>query len=136
VPPAYYDDIEVMLGAGRFVQTLYLYGFCSVVATIRLPSDFLHMPTPSNSRCGFLVTGRVQGVGFRWWTRQAAVRLGLTGTVRNLPDGRVEIHVAGDPVALAKFRRQLEAGPTAARVRELTETPAPPVLPDDFVITG
>lgn len=94
------------------------------------------MQTPSTSRCGLLVAGQVQGVGFRWWTRQTALQLGLTGTVRNLPDGRVEIHAAGDPASLATFRDRLQAGPSGARVRELTEVAVPSALPDDFVITG
>lgn len=42
-----------------------------------------------------LVDGAVQGVGFRWWGQRQAERLGLTGTVRNLPDGRVEFHLQG-----------------------------------------
>ena len=41
--------------------------------------------------------GRVQGVGFRWYTRREAQELGLPGRVRNLPDGGVEVEVAGDP---------------------------------------
>ena len=89
-----------------------------------------------SARCGFLVAGRVQGVGFRWWTRQTALRLGLTGTVRNLADGRVEIHAAGDSAALATFRAALETGPRGARVTQLTEISAPATLPDGFLITG
>ncbi|MFB6240771.1 MAG: acylphosphatase [Gemmatimonadota bacterium] len=45
---------------------------------------------------GYLISGRVQGVGFRHWTTRNARELGLRGTVRNRPDGRVELHVAGD----------------------------------------
>lgn len=41
------------------------------------------------------VRGRVQGVGFRWWTRARALELGLTGHARNLPDGRVEVNAQG-----------------------------------------
>ncbi len=44
-----------------------------------------------------LVSGIVQGVGYRWWTRRTAAELGLRGWVRNLYDGRVEIWVEGDP---------------------------------------
>lgn len=94
------------------------------------------MRAPPPSRCGFLISGRVQGVGFRWWTRQTAQELGLTGTVRNLPDGRVEVHVVGAPSSVATFRKQLEIGPPGAVVRRLIETPATPHLPDDFRITG
>lgn len=118
------------------MYALYVYGVYSVVAPVLLPDEIRLMSSPSTSHCAFLVAGRVQGVGFRWWTRQTAVRLGLTGTVRNLPDGRVEIHAAGDPVALATFRTELAAGPTGARVLQLTETPASATLPDGFLIVG
>ena len=92
------------------------------------------MATPRDRR-GFLIAGRVQGVGFRWWTRQTALRLGLTGTVRNLPDGRVEVLASGDPAALNGFRKLLEHGPPGAEVQRLQDVPAPPDLPDDFLIT-
>ncbi len=68
------------------------------------------------------VSGRVQGVGFRWFTRQAAQDLGgLTGRVRNLPDGRVEVEVAGDPERLEAFRGRLLQGPAGAWVAGLEE---------------
>lgn len=67
------------------------------------------------------VSGRVQGVGFRWFTRKAARELGLTGQVRNLPDGRVEVEVAGDPQQLAAFRERLREGPPGSRVTDLDE---------------
>jgi acylphosphatase len=47
-------------------------------------------------RLTVVVGGRVQGVGFRWWTRARALELGLVGTATNLPDGRVEVVVEGD----------------------------------------
>lgn len=46
------------------------------------------------------VSGRVQGVGFRWWTQRTAEHLGLVGTVENLPDGRVEVHAQGEDAAV------------------------------------
>lgn len=67
-------------------------------------------------RRAYRVTGRVQGVGFRWWTRRTAERLGLRGTVRNARDGSVEIHAEGSGEALEEFRQRLEAGPPGARV--------------------
>lgn len=68
------------------------------------------------------VSGRVQGVGFRWFTRQAAQELGgLTGRVRNLPDGRVEVEVAGDAERLEAFRGRLLQGPAGAWVAGLEE---------------
>ena len=69
----------------------------------------------------WLLSGRVQGVGFRWFAREAAEELGLAGTVANLPDGRVEIEVAGDPESLAAFRRRVEQGPPSGRVDRVEE---------------
>ena len=66
------------------------------------------------------VTGHVQGVGFRWWTRRRAEALGLTGWVMNGDDERSVHAVAeGDPVALDEFERLLRAGPTGARVESV-----------------
>lgn len=66
-----------------------------------------------------LVEGRVQGVGFRASTVDAARRFGLGGWVRNLPDGRVELKAWGDPAALARLREWLHHGPPFARVDRL-----------------
>lgn len=65
----------------------------------------------------FLIGGRVQGVGFRFWAHRAAGRLGVVGWVRNLPDGQVEAFAAGTPRALLEFRQKLETGPGGAVVR-------------------
>ena len=65
-------------------------------------------------RC--LVAGRVQGVFFRASAREQAVRLGLTGYARNLPDGRVEVLVCGEPRAVDQLREWLRAGPPQASV--------------------
>lgn len=64
----------------------------------------------------YLVSGRVQGVAFRYWTRETADRLGLSGWVRNLPDGRVEVLAQGDEEAMAKLDRALLQGPPLSRV--------------------
>ena len=65
------------------------------------------------------VSGRVQGVWFRAWTRETAQKLGLVGWVRNLPDGRVEVLARGPRDALARFEELLVAGPPTARVEHL-----------------
>ncbi|MCK9793635.1 acylphosphatase [Isoptericola sp. 4D.3] len=72
------------------------------------------------------VHGRVQGVGFRWATAQAAARLRVGGLVRNLPDGTVEAEVEGDPDAVAAMLDFLREGPPAALVTRLdvAEVPA------------
>jgi acylphosphatase len=64
----------------------------------------------------FRVTGRVQGVGFRWWTRLQARHLGIEGTVRNTADGSVEVHARGEAAALDDLRRRLSSGPPGAHV--------------------
>jgi len=69
----------------------------------------------------FRVSGRVQGVGFRWYARRAAQELGLAGRVRNLPDGGVEAEARGEPGALDAFRERLREGPPGARVTRITE---------------
>jgi acylphosphatase len=67
------------------------------------------------------VSGRVQGVGFRWFVRHVAQELGLAGRVRNLPDGRVEVEATGEPERLDAFREQLRQGPPGSRVTRLDE---------------
>jgi len=67
------------------------------------------------------LTGRVQGVGFRWFTRRAARELGIAGRVRNLPDGSVEVLAAGDPARLARLCETLREGPPGARVQAVEE---------------
>ena len=62
------------------------------------------------------VTGRVQGVSFRWHTEQRAQRLGLTGWVRNHDDGSVRLEVQGDEDAVADLLAWLHDGPPHARV--------------------
>lgn len=63
-----------------------------------------------------LVSGRVQGVGFRWYARAKAEELGLAGWVRNLPDGRVEAWLEGEEEAVRAMLAWLAKGPPAARV--------------------
>ncbi|HWB40996.1 MAG TPA: acylphosphatase [Gemmatimonadales bacterium] len=68
----------------------------------------------------FVVSGIVQGVGFRWFVARHARSLGLGGYARNLPDGRVEVVAAGaDPDALARLEALLREGPAHARVERL-----------------
>ena len=64
----------------------------------------------------FLVSGRVQGVGFRYFTLEVARREGVTGWVRNLPDGRVEAVVEGEAEAVTRLERAIRSGPRGARV--------------------
>lgn len=75
------------------------------------------------------VTGVVQGVGFRWFVRERARRLGLSGWVRNLPDGSVEVAAAGDEGQIALLRGELQRGPRGASVDGLQDLAIPPSDP-------
>lgn len=67
----------------------------------------------------FVIGGRVQGVGFRWFTVEQARAEGLSGFVRNLPDGRVEAVAEGDADSVERFERALRRGPRGARVEDV-----------------
>ena len=67
----------------------------------------------------FVVSGRVQGVGFRWFTQDTAAQEGVKGWVRNLPDGRVEAHVEGEEEAVTRVERAIRTGPRGARVEQV-----------------
>ncbi len=71
-----------------------------------------------------LISGRVQGVCYRACTQREARRLGVTGWVRNLPDGRVEVTASGPPAAVEEFRQWLQRGPPQAVVSEVTTNTA------------
>jgi acylphosphatase len=74
----------------------------------------------------FRITGRVQGVGFRLFAYDAACREGLSGYVRNLPDGSVEALAEGEVEALSRFHAALWRGPGGARVEAVEAQSAPP----------
>ena len=74
----------------------------------------------------FVVRGRVQGVGFRFFTERAARAEGLSGWVRNREDGCVEALVEGDREAVERFERHLRRGPSAARVEAIEVIDAAP----------
>jgi acylphosphatase len=63
-------------------------------------------------RVTIFVRGRVQGVGFRWWTRARALELGLVGFARNMEDGRVEICAQGPIAAIERLRELVEEEPS------------------------
>ena len=71
------------------------------------------------------VTGTVQGVGFRWFVRERARRLGLAGWVRNLADGSVEVAASGEEPQVEQLRMELQRGPSGARIKSLEELAAP-----------
>jgi acylphosphatase len=85
----------------------------------------------------YIVRGRVQGVGFRWFVENEARQLGLAGWVRNNIDGSVEVLAIGNEQQLAALHSKLRQGPRAARVDEVQVLPAEPVPGlDTFRIEG
>jgi len=91
----------------------------------------------SKVRIEITVHGRVQGVAFRWYTRNQALSLGLTGWVRNLPDGSVRILAEGPRPDLEIFCDWTARGPDHARIdrRDISWSEAAGKF-DDFLITG
>ena len=82
-----------------------------------------------------VVEGRVQGVGFRWFVRQEARRLGLAGWVRNLPNGSVELTVAGAESAVRRLLDHVAVGPDAAHVIAVRDEEAQVVEPLPYPFT-
>ena len=82
----------------------------------------------------WLVSGRVQGVGFRWFVKREGRRLALRGVVRNLPDGSVEVVAEGADGALQVLHEALRHGPSGSRVDHVKELHVPDELtiPDGF----
>ena len=69
----------------------------------------------------FLVKGRVQGVGFRWFVHREAAEIGLRGWVRNIDTGHVELVAAGEPERIAELRMSLKKGSRGSRVDAVLE---------------
>jgi acylphosphatase len=80
-----------------------------------------------------IISGRVQGVGYRDWALEIACRLGLTGWVRNRRDGAVEALIVGDESAVGEMIEACRRGPSLARVEEIDVDPIDlDILPDGF----
>ena len=77
--------------------------------------------TPTGTILHVVVHGRVQGVGFRWFVRTEARRLGLAGWVRNLPDGTVELRASGIAQFLAALEQAIQRGPDGAAVTQILQ---------------
>ncbi len=85
----------------------------------------------------FVVRGRVQGVGFRWFVEREAQLLGVSGWVRNMSDGGVEVLAQGTPEQLAGLHGRLREGPRASRVEAVEVTEIAPRLDlESFRIEG
>jgi acylphosphatase len=72
-----------------------------------------------------LISGRVQGVGFRYFTRDVATREGLTGWVRNLADGRVQAYLEGEAESVTRVERLLRRGPGSGHVTDVAAVDEP-----------
>lgn len=87
-----------------------------------------------------IVRGRVQGVGFRWFTRDAAEAHGVSGWVRNLRDGTVEAELRGEDAAIQAVVDAISDGPVGSRVKDVHTTdaaspvPTPPAASHAFAI--
>jgi acylphosphatase len=84
----------------------------------------------------YTVTGRVQGVGFRYFVQRAATELGVTGSVRNRADGSVEVHAEAEAETLDRLAQRLRQGPALARVDHVASAPAPLQCVTEFRIAG
>ena len=82
------------------------------------------MPPPSKSARRWYISGRVQGVGYRYFVEHTATALNLTGYAENLPDGRVEVYAAGPVTALDELAGHLRRGPRYSDVRHVDEEEA------------
>ena len=82
-----------------------------------------------------VVSGRVQGVGYRFFAERAAKKAGVLGWVRNLPDGRVETVVEGSDDAIERYLEELRRGPHGSRVTDLAIEDQPSGNFDSFEIT-
>jgi acylphosphatase len=84
----------------------------------------------------YLVRGRVQGVGYRYFVFEAAKRFGIVGYARNLSTGEVEVHAEADEESLERFKQELAQGPLMARVTAVEESDVPAGSYSSFLIRG
>jgi acylphosphatase len=85
----------------------------------------------------YRISGRVQGVGFRFYAERVAHREGLSGFVRNLRDGSVEAMVEGDVESVGRFDIAIRQGPPGARVTDVETTEMTPTgRATDFLVEG
>jgi len=90
-----------------------------MTAPCRTPRTLRHLTLPMVLH--FIIRGRVQGVGFRWFVHREAAELGLRGWVRNNDAGEVEVLAAGSPEQLAALRTELHKGSRGSRVDAVIE---------------
>ena len=83
------------------------------------------------NRLQLIVSGRVQGVGYRIYCREAALEMDVTGWVRNRSDGTVELEVQGNPDAVERYCAEIERGPAMARVTGVVTAPRTIIADED-----
>jgi acylphosphatase len=98
------------------------YFFASALLSVTI---FRFVTEPKQAR-KYLISGTVQGVGYRYFTQRAAAKIKVGGYVKNLSDGRVEVFVMGTPQQLRELRTVLERGPRFSSVTEVREEVASP----------
>ncbi len=84
----------------------------------------------------YVISGRVQGVGFRWFVEREAAQIGVTGWVRNRENGDVEVMATGTREQHSALRTRLQQGPRASRVDHVSESAAPLLEGQSFRIEG
>lgn len=84
----------------------------------------------------YVISGRVQGVGFRWFVEREAAQLGIAGWVRNCSNGDVEVMATGTREQHSSLRQKLQQGPRAARVDDVSESREPLQEASSFRIEG
>src|SRR5262245_14731301 len=89
----------------------------------RLSSGCYNLPRIMRAK-DFVISGRVQGVGYRYFAQEAAMRHGIRGFARNLFNGDVEVHAEGDEASLEQFKAELQRGPRMSHVTKVVETEA------------
>jgi acylphosphatase len=82
------------------------------------------MRTPAQQARRWFISGRVQGVGYRYFAQRSAAALGLSGYARNLDDGRVEVYAVGAEAKLSELAGALRKGPAWSDVRAVQEQEA------------
>lgn len=97
------------------------------ILTTTMTTSTMTSPTSEEGSEGevaaiFRVEGVVQGVGYRWWTKSQADKLGVQGEVRNLPDGSVEVTAFAPAEVLSRFSELLAEGPPAALVTRIGQS--------------
>jgi acylphosphatase len=106
----------------------------SIVVALLIANCFLLMADLQTRR--YVISGRVQGVGFRWFVEREAAQIGVAGWVRNRENGDVEVMATGTREQHGALRARLQQGPRAARVDQVSESPAPLLEVQSFRIEG